>query len=136
MRVLVLSTLSRLIPRAGEVASFPHATAFGQDRLERVDFSGDRPGLDRIGRARLPVRLPPAAEPLAFELFDPVTGDLVENHGPEKPVYDLQRVPVSLGAALVELGVVAYVNLSERPERDVRLGDDRSRDVRSDKGRA
>jgi hypothetical protein len=67
------------------------------------------------------VPTPLAGQPLAFELLDPVGGDLVQNRRPEPAIQDLNDLAIAVGAALVQLGVIPQIRLGEGSKRDVRL---------------
>ena len=74
----------------------PPLDGLRQNRFQGVEFPVDRRRLERVRRALLPMRSPLAGEPFAFELFDPVRRDLVQDERPECPVERLENLAIAV----------------------------------------
>jgi hypothetical protein len=67
------------------------------------------------------VRAPLAREPFALPLLDSMRRDLMEDQRAERTIETPQNLAVPIGAALVQVRMVAEVNLRELSKRDVGL---------------
>ena len=73
------------------------------------------PGFKRFGRALLTVRAPLAGEPIAFELLDSMSRDLVQDERAKRTIERFQDLPIAVSAFLVQVGMIAEVDHGQMP---------------------
>jgi hypothetical protein len=103
------------------IEQLPPFDGFRKDRPQRIEFAIHCGGPERLRCALGPVAAPAAREALAFELFDPMSRDFVQDHATEGSIQHFDDLSVALNTALVEFRIVAEIGLRERPKGDVGL---------------